>query len=121
MGNDGSKTSVAGFGTAMIAALWAFDGWNNVNYVTEELKNPEVNTLRSILAGLSIVTGAYMVANMCYLAVLDASTIKDSKAIAIDYADAAIGGSAARSLAAVLVDSPVGQTLSWFAGWNVSF
>ena len=58
---------------------------------------------------------------MCYLAVLDTSTIKDSKAIAIDYADAAIGGSAARSLAAVLVDSPVGQTLSWFAGWNVSF
>lgn len=44
-----------------------------------------------------------MVANMCYFAVLDAKTIKDSKAIAIDYAEEAIGGEAARSLAAVLV------------------
>lgn len=101
--SDGSSTTAAGFGTAMIAALWAFDGWNNVNYVTEELKNPEVNTLRSILAGLSIVTGSYMIANLCYLIVLDGAVIKDSKAIAIDYADAAIGGEAARALAAVLV------------------
>eukprot|EP00656_Telonema_subtile_P009468 TRINITY_DN1444_c0_g2_i1.p1 TRINITY_DN1444_c0_g2~~TRINITY_DN1444_c0_g2_i1.p1 ORF type:complete len:496 (+),score=106.81 TRINITY_DN1444_c0_g2_i1:52-1539(+) len=101
--SDGSSTTMAGFGTAMIAALWAFDGWNNVNYVTEELKNPEVNTLRSILAGLSIVTGSYVIANLCYLIVLDAATIKNSKAIAIDYAEAAIGGEAARTIAAILV------------------
>ena len=46
-----------------------------------------------------------MIANLCYLIVLDAATIKNSKAIAIDYAEAAIGGEAARTIAAILVRS----------------
>merc|ERR1712166_1458344 len=50
--NDDLSASWTGIGTAMIAALWAFDGWNSVNYVTEELKDPARDTLRSILIGL---------------------------------------------------------------------
>ena len=35
---------VFGFGIALIAVSWAFDGWHNLNYVAGEIKNPEQNT-----------------------------------------------------------------------------
>lgn len=41
-GFEGSTTSFSDIATAFYSGLWAYDGWNNLNYVTEELINPYV-------------------------------------------------------------------------------
>lgn len=36
----GTEYSIGNIATAFYTGLWAYDGWNNLNYVTEEIKNP---------------------------------------------------------------------------------
>ena len=45
---QGTTTNVASIATAFYSGLWAYDGWNNLNYVTEEIVNPSVNLPLSI-------------------------------------------------------------------------
>jgi L-type amino acid transporter 9 len=39
---QGTTYSLGNIATAFYTGLWAYDGWNNLNYVTEEIKNPSV-------------------------------------------------------------------------------
>ncbi|MGI8965753.1 MAG: amino acid permease, partial [Limisphaerales bacterium] len=54
------------FGAAMLAALWAFDGWNNMPMVAGEVQNPERNIPRALIAGMLIVLLIYGLANLAY-------------------------------------------------------
>lgn len=65
----------AGMGAAVLATLWAYDGWINVSFVAGEMKNPAKELPRSIIIGLSIVMVAYLLVNMAVLHVLPASDI----------------------------------------------
>lgn len=65
----------AGMGAAVLATLWAYDGWINVSFVAGEMKNPAKGLPRSIIVGLSIVMVAYLLVNMAVLHVLPASDI----------------------------------------------
>jgi APA family basic amino acid/polyamine antiporter len=56
----------SGFGTAMIAALWAFDGWNNLPMMAGEVHKPEVNVPRALIFGTLIVLGVYSIVNLSY-------------------------------------------------------
>ncbi|XP_061115232.1 b(0,+)-type amino acid transporter 1-like [Conger conger] len=47
---EGSKVGVNPIGVAFFQGLWSYDGWNNLNYVTEELKRPESDDRRSFLS-----------------------------------------------------------------------
>lgn len=58
------------FGASIIAGLWSFDGWNNLNYVTAELKNPARDLPRAIFFGIPAVMIIYVFANVAYLAIL---------------------------------------------------
>jgi APA family basic amino acid/polyamine antiporter len=58
-------TSV-GFGTAVLAALWAFDGWNNMPMAAGEIRDGQRNVPRAIFIGLSLVTATYMLANIAW-------------------------------------------------------
>jgi len=40
-GFQGTVSSPAAIARAFYKGLWAYDGWNNLNYITEELKNPQ--------------------------------------------------------------------------------
>eukprot|EP00040_Diaphanoeca_grandis_P025935 m.144440 g.144440 ORF g.144440 m.144440 type:complete len:523 (+) comp30373_c1_seq1:354-1922(+) len=70
-----SKDSLSNFGVATLAGLWSFDGWNNLNLVVEELKNPAKILPRALFAGVSLVTTLYIVANIGYFAVMDLNQI----------------------------------------------
>lgn len=75
-----------GFGrlaTAFYTGLWAYDGWNNLNYVTEEIKNPSKNLPRSIMIGIPLVTLCYALINVSYLAVMSPTEMIESEAVAV--------------------------------------
>src|SRR5262245_29639158 len=54
------------FGAAMLAALWAYNGWNNMPMVAGELRNPGRNVPRALIVGMLIVLAVYGLANLAY-------------------------------------------------------
>ncbi|QOR36261.1 amino acid permease [Clostridium sp. 'deep sea'] len=75
-GSLGSTASA--FGLALIAALWAFDGWANVTTIAEEIKNPERNLPLSMVIGIGGVTLLYALFNIALLRVLPVASIINS-------------------------------------------
>jgi amino acid transporter len=53
--DDSSKSPVQ-YSLAFYSGLWAFDGWDQANYVAGEMKNPEQNIPRAIHSSMAIVT-----------------------------------------------------------------
>lgn len=76
----GSTDSVGEFGVAVIVALWTFDGWNSLNFITEEIINPAHNMPRAILISIPIIALCYMLANISFFAVLVPEQIVDYEA-----------------------------------------
>lgn len=72
-------------GASMIPCLWAYDGWANLNYLAEEMRDFERLLPRAILVAVGTVMSCYIFANLAYVSVLSQDTIKDSDSIAIDY------------------------------------
>jgi APA family basic amino acid/polyamine antiporter len=60
----------AGFAAAMLGALWAYDGWNNVSYVAGEVKHPERNLPLALIVSMLIVMTLYVIVNLGYFYVL---------------------------------------------------
>lgn len=52
---DGSSTSPSAYSLALYSGLWAFDGWDQANYVGGEIPNPEKNIPRAIHSSMAIV------------------------------------------------------------------
>ncbi|CAL7947981.1 unnamed protein product [Xylocopa violacea] len=80
---DGGTVNVGRLATAFYTGLWAYDGWNNLNYVTEEIKDPSKNLPRSIMIGIPLVTLCYALINVSYLAVMSPSEMIESEAVAV--------------------------------------
>lgn len=55
---------------AMLAAFWAFEGWLNIGFVGDEIRNPTVNIPKILIIGILIVTGIYLLVNFSYLYVI---------------------------------------------------
>ncbi|MEJ9228394.1 amino acid permease [Peribacillus butanolivorans] len=66
------KISMAG---AILATLWAYDGWMNVGFMAGEMKNPQKNLPRAIITGILVVMVAYLAVNLAMLHVLGAEGI----------------------------------------------
>lgn len=64
-----------GMGAAILATLWAYDGWIGVSFVAGEMKNPAKQLPQAIIIGLGIVIIAYLGTNMALLHTLPASEI----------------------------------------------
>lgn len=73
---------VSGFAAAMLAALWGYDGWNNLSSVAGEVKNPSRNLPLAIIGGTILIIVLYVFVHIAYFYVLDptavASVSKDS-------------------------------------------
>ncbi|MCF8246821.1 MAG: amino acid permease [Saprospiraceae bacterium] len=57
------------FGT-MLASFWAYEGWINIGFVGDEIKNPQRNIPRILIFGILIIMGIYLLVNMTYLYVM---------------------------------------------------
>ena len=61
-----ARGGIAGFGAAMLGALWAYDGWNNVAPLAGEIRNPQRNLPRAFIGGMLVVGSLYLFVNMAY-------------------------------------------------------
>ncbi|MFZ5518486.1 MAG: APC family permease [Candidatus Zhuqueibacterota bacterium] len=75
---------LSAFGVAMVAALWAYDGWNNTTYVAAEVKEPQRTIPRALFLGTSVVIIVYLAANWAYAYVLPIKDISTSTLVAAD-------------------------------------
>jgi len=71
----GAKGGIAGFMAALVAALWAYDGWNDLNMVAGEVKDPERSIPIALIAGVATVGVLYILVNAGVQYVLPASAI----------------------------------------------
>ncbi|KAJ8953003.1 hypothetical protein NQ318_015364 [Aromia moschata] len=67
---EGTTHNPGKIAKAFYSGIFSYSGWNYLNFMTEELKNPFVNLPRAIYISLPFVTGIYVLANMAYLSVL---------------------------------------------------
>lgn len=88
---DGSSQSPSEYSLALYSGLWAFDGWDQANYVGGEMKNPERNIPRAIHWSMFIVISLFLLANISYLVVLDKQTVGLSNTVALDFGRALFG------------------------------
>ncbi|XP_076470150.1 b(0,+)-type amino acid transporter 1-like [Babylonia areolata] len=86
-----TSNSAAKVAIAFYNGLWAFDGWNSLNFVTEELKNPSRNLPLAIMIGIPLVTLCYVLANIGYLAVMTKPEILQSHAVAVRWGEVVLG------------------------------
>jgi basic amino acid/polyamine antiporter, APA family len=80
----GAKGGIAGFMAALVAALWAYDGWNDLNMVAGEVKHPERNIPIALIAGVATVGVLYILVNAGVQYVLPANAIAASQRPASD-------------------------------------
>ncbi len=93
----GAKGGVAGFFAALVAALWAYDGWNDLNMVAGEMRNPQRNIPLALIWGVATVGALYILVNAAVQYVLPAAAIAGSQSPASD-AVALVLGHAGASL-----------------------
>lgn len=83
--------SGASYGVALIAAFWAFDGWNNLGFVAGEVKNPRRNIPLGLGLGIAAITTLYVMANLTYFKFLSMDAIASSTFVAADAAREILG------------------------------
>lgn len=104
------------FGAAVLSALWAFDGWNNLTMVGGEIINPKKNLPRSLAVGMFIVFGIYILANLAYFYALpfgevvtsNSNHYPDALPVAAKAAQAVFGSLASMLLSVAFVFSAMG-------------
>lgn len=70
-----SYSFIAGFGAAMLGALWGYDGWNNLTLVAGEIEKPERNIPIALIGGTIVIVLLYTFAHLAYFYVLDPTTV----------------------------------------------
>jgi APA family basic amino acid/polyamine antiporter len=75
---SGATGGFAGFVAAVTAALWAYDGWSDLNMVAEEVKDPERNIPLALIGGFLVIAALYMLVNAAVQFALPAVAVATS-------------------------------------------
>jgi len=90
-GSDGTTGQIGKFAFAFYNGLFSYDGWNQLNFVTEEIKNPNRNLPLTIFIGIPFVTLCYLLVNIGYFTVLTPPEFIASEAVAVTLANRLYG------------------------------
>lgn len=88
---EGTSHDISNWAVALYAGLWAFDGWDNTNYVTGEFKNPSRDLPRVLHTAMPAVIACYLLANISYFFVLPLETINKSNTVAVQFGSKVFG------------------------------
>jgi basic amino acid/polyamine antiporter, APA family len=94
----------AGFFAALVAALWAYDGWNNISMVASEVREPQRNLPIALIGGTLAVMAIYLFANWAYFHVLTPQEVAANPRVAAEMMRHVVGewGASAVSVAAMI-------------------
>jgi basic amino acid/polyamine antiporter, APA family len=96
------------FGLALVAALWAYKGFESSTYNSGETRNPSRTLPLGIIAGCGLVTLLYLAANAAYLFAVPADQMAKSSRIAADAMNVAVGPVGASVVAFIILFSIMG-------------
>ena len=99
---------MTGFGLALIAVTWAFDGWNNITYAAGEIKNPKRNLPFSLVVGTIVITLLYVLTNVVYFKALPIQEMAGVVRIAEKATGTLFGSTSAGLLSAAVLISVFG-------------
>ncbi len=105
---DDTPTGPLSFGAALIPILFAYGGWQTVNYVAEEMRDPERNLPRSLIAGTLAVVAIYVLVNIAYLRTLGLEGLAGTTTPAANTAGVWLGANGERFIAAAIAISTFG-------------
>ncbi len=103
-----SPTTWGGFGVALIAVLWAYDGWADLTFLAGEVKDPSRTLPRALLGGTLAIIVIYMIVNAAYFYVLPIGDMAGSELVAADAAVRIFGQIGASIIAALVMLSTFG-------------
>lgn len=95
-------------GLALMPALFSYGGWQNLNFVSGEVKNPSRNIPLAVLSGVLLVVAVYMLTNVVYVKALPMDKVAASTKLASDAAAALVGHWGARFIALAIIVSTLG-------------
>jgi APA family basic amino acid/polyamine antiporter len=101
----------AGLAAAMLGALWAYDGWNNVTFMAGEVKRPERNLPLALIGSMLLVMAIYVFINVSYYHVLSptqVASVPASSSTAAEVVRRILGATAVTLMAAAMMTSSFG-------------
>jgi basic amino acid/polyamine antiporter, APA family len=106
-----ARGGIAGFGAAMLGALWAYDGWQNVAPLAGEIRDPQRNLPRALVGGTLVVAALYLFVNIAYyfaLTPLAIASVPQSSSVATEVLKGFLGPLAVSLMAVALMVSSFG-------------
>jgi basic amino acid/polyamine antiporter, APA family len=102
---------------ALLAAFWAYEGWNTVGFIGGEIQNPNRNLPLALFSGMLIIIGAYLLVNFTYLYVLPIDELVDVHKAKNEIAAVAVvrhfaGGLGATLISIIILITTLGCTNS---------
>ncbi|OTA67827.1 hypothetical protein K449DRAFT_364284 [Hypoxylon sp. EC38] len=88
---DGTSTDGSHWAVALYAGLWAYDGWDNTNYVVGEFRNPSRDLPRVIHTAMPLVIICYLLANFSYFLVLPLEALNSTNTVAVLFGSKVFG------------------------------
>jgi basic amino acid/polyamine antiporter, APA family len=107
-----ARGGYAGFGAAMLGALWAYDGWSNVAPLSGEIRNPQRNLPRAFIGGMLVVASLYLFVNVAYyyaMSPLEIASVPTSSSVATEVLQRFLGPIAVSMTAVALMISSFGS------------
>ena len=99
---------VSALGSALIPVLFTYGGWQQTNFIAEEIVEPERNLPRALIIGVAIVITVYVLTNVAYLRILGVGGLAASTAPAADVMDNLLGPVGGKIIAAGIAVSTFG-------------
>ncbi|KAF4983175.1 hypothetical protein FZEAL_1332 [Fusarium zealandicum] len=86
-----TSTDMSAWALALYAGLWAYDGWDNTNYVVGEFRNPTRDLPRVIHTAMPLVILCYVLANIAYFLVLPLESMDGANTVAVMFGSRVFG------------------------------
>jgi APA family basic amino acid/polyamine antiporter len=95
-------------GLALVAVLWAYDGWNDLVMVSGEVRDPGTNLVRALVGGMFVIILVYLALNAAYHFALPVSQMAREERVAEAAVRAILGNRGATLVSAVILVSILG-------------